>query len=105
MLDPKRNKHNTCCALILLNHFFNLLTWKIQNLNFGFFYQKMAASIVNLKWFRGVCVSTINSTTITKFENEITAPKRTVFFPNSTTAERQPTDTTDSNINKLRLKF
>ena len=52
----------------------------MQNPNFGFFYQKMAASIVNLKWFRGVCVSMINSTTITKFENEITAPKRTVFF-------------------------
>ena len=65
-----------------------------------FFNQKMAALIVNLKWFLGVCVSTINSTTIAKFENENTATKRNVFFPNSaTTAERQPTDTTDSNIN------
>ena len=59
----------------------------------------MAALIVNLKWFLGVCVSTINSTTIAKFENENTATKRYVFFPNSATAERQPTDTTDSNIN------
>ena len=65
----------------------------------------MAASIVNVKWFRAACVSTINSTTITKFEIENTATKRTVFCPNSATAERQPTDTTDSNINKLRLKF
>ena len=40
----------------------------------------MAASIVNLKWFRGACASTINSTTVTKFENENTATKRTVFF-------------------------
>ena len=59
----------------------------------------MAASIVNLKWFLGVCVSTINSTTIAKFENENTATKRNFFFPNSATAERQPTDTTDSIIN------
>ena len=61
----------------------------------------MAASIVNLEWFRGVCVSTINSTTITKFANENTATKLTVFFfcPNCGTAERQLTDTTDSNIN------
>ena len=65
----------------------------------------MAASIVNVKWFRGACVSTINSTTITKFEIENTATKRIVFCPNSATAERQSTDTTDSNINKLRLKF
>ena len=42
--------------------------------------KKMAASIVNLKWFRGACASTINSTTITKFENENTATKRTVLF-------------------------
>ena len=47
---------------------------------FRLFYQKMAASIVNLEWFRGVCVSTINSTTITKFANENTATKLTVFF-------------------------
>ena len=40
----------------------------------------MAASIVNLKRFRDVCVSTINSTTTTKFENENTATKLTVFF-------------------------
>ena len=59
----------------------------------------MAASIVNLKWFRGVYVSTINSTTITKFENENTATKRTIFCLNSATAELQLTDTTDSNIN------
>ena len=60
----------------------------------------MAASIVNLKWFRGVYVSTINSTTIKKFENENTATKRSFFFcPNPATAERQVTDTTDSNIN------
>ena len=60
----------------------------------------MAASIVNLKWFRGVCASTINSTTVTKFENENTATKHTVSFcPNSATAERQLTDTTDSNDN------
>ena len=41
----------------------------------------MAASIVNLKWLRGVCVSTINTTAIKKFEHENTATKRTVFFP------------------------
>ena len=60
----------------------------------------MAASIVNLKWFRGVYVSTINSTTITKFENENTATINVQFFClNSATAELQLTDTTDSNIN------
>ena len=40
----------------------------------------MAASIVNLKWVRGVCVSTINSTTIIKSENENTVTKRSVFL-------------------------
>ena len=54
----------------------------------------------NLKRFRDVCVSTINSTTTTKFENENTATKLTVFFgPNCATAWRQLTDATDSNIN------
>ena len=60
----------------------------------------MAASIVNLNWFHGVCVSTINSATIAKFEKENTATKTFYFFClNSATAERQLTDKTDSNIN------
>ena len=54
MFDPKR----WCVAKCLLrtNSIFNQLTWTTQNLNFGFVYQKMSASIVILKWFRGVWI-------------------------------------------------
>ena len=51
-------------------------------------------------------VSTIRISTATTNRNENAATKRTVVSPNSATAKQQlTTNTTDSNINKLRLKF
>ena len=51
-------------------------------------------------------VSTIRISTATTNRNENAATKRTVVSPNSATAKQQLTpNTTDSNINMLRLKF
>ena len=56
--------------------------------------------------FRNNAVSTIRISTATTNQNENAATKRTVVSPNSATAKQQLTaNTTDSNINKLRLKL
>ena len=52
------------------------------------------------------CVSTIRISTATTNQNENAATKRTVVSLNSATAKQQlTTNMTNSNINKLRLKF
>ena len=65
----------------------------------------MAASIVNVKWFRGAYVSTIILQLLQNSKSKTQQLNVLFFCPNSATAERQLTDTADSNINKLRLKF
>ena len=85
MLDPKRECVDQAQSLLrtyFIELFFQLTSSpeRYKTLISVFFLPKNGYSIVNFKWFRGVCVSTINSTTIKKFENEKTATKRIVFL-------------------------
>ena len=81
-----------------------------QSVSYSLNHLACSLHLLNVTVPSGTCnnrdVSTIRISTAITNRNENAATKHTVVSPNSATAKQQlTTNTTDSNINKLRLKF